>query len=104
MGFQDVPELTFTLLSGALMYAAVFMVTDPVSAPKKPLAQYTYAAFIGVMIVFLRWRSSFVGAVAFGILLGNLIAPLLDEGAGWLAARKKARAEAAKQAASGGDA
>ncbi len=98
LGYELVPELTFTLLSGALMYAAVFMVTDPVSAPKKPLAQYAYGAFIGIMIVFLRWKSSWVGAVAFGILLGNLIAPLLDEAAGWLAARKKARAEAAKQA------
>jgi Na+-transporting NADH:ubiquinone oxidoreductase subunit B len=104
MGYQQVPELTFTLLSGALMYAAVFMVTDPVSAPKKPPAQYAYGAFIGVMIVFLRWRSSFVGAVAFGILLANLLAPLLDEGAGWLAGRKKAKARAAEKAASGGEA
>jgi Na+-transporting NADH:ubiquinone oxidoreductase subunit B len=104
LGDTTVPPVTFTLLSGALMYAAVFMVTDPVSAPKKPLAQYAYGAFIGIMIVFLRWKSSFVGAVAFGILLGNLLAPLLDEAAGWLSARKKAKAAAAKAGQEGGEA
>ncbi len=104
-GADGVPPLHFTLSAGALMYAAVFMVTDPVSAPKKKPAQLAYGAIIGFFIVFLRWRNSFAGAVAFAILLGNLLGPLLDEAASsydsWNKARKQ-RAEAAAQPATQG--
>ena len=76
--FQDAPTLVFTVFSGALMYAAIFMVTDPVSAPKVPLSQWIYGFFIGCMIVFFRYKSVFAEGVAFSILLGNMIAPSLD--------------------------
>ncbi len=68
----------FSLLSGALLYGAVFMVTDPVSAPKVPLSQYIYGAFIGIMVVFFRYQSIFAGGLAFAMLFGNMIAPSLD--------------------------
>ena len=78
LGISQVPPLTFTLFSGALLYAAVFMVTDPVSAPNLPQSQWIYGIFIGMMIVFFRYKSIFAGGVAFSILLGNMIAPSLD--------------------------
>lgn len=77
-GIDQVPPLHFTLLSGALLYSAVFMVTDPVSAPKVPLSQWIYGAFIGMMIVIFRYKAIFAGGVGFSILLGNMIAPSLD--------------------------
>ncbi len=77
-GIDQVPPLHFTLLSGALLYSAVFMVTDPVSAPKVPLSQWIYGAFIGMMIVIFRYKAIFAGGVGFAILLGNMIAPSLD--------------------------
>jgi len=64
--------------SGALLYAAFFMVTDPVSAPKQRAAQWLYSIFIGVMIVLFRWKAVFAGGVAFAILLGNTVGPSLD--------------------------
>ncbi len=77
-GLELTPDPIFTLFSGALLYAAVFMVTDPVSAPKVPLSQWIYGTFIGVMVVFFRFKSIFAGGVAFSILLGNMLAPSLD--------------------------
>jgi len=77
-GMDAVPPLHFTLLSGALLYGAVFMVTDPVSAPKVPLSQWIYGIFIGAMVVFFRYRSIFAGGLGFALLLGNMIAPSLD--------------------------
>jgi Na+-transporting NADH:ubiquinone oxidoreductase subunit B len=47
--------------SGALLYAAVFMVTEPVSAPKLPRSQWIYGLFIGMMIVFFRSYGIFHG-------------------------------------------
>jgi Na+-transporting NADH:ubiquinone oxidoreductase subunit B len=77
IGIEAVPPLLFTLLAGALMYAAVFMVTDPVSAPNLPTSQWIYGVFIGAMVVFFRFKG-FAGGVAFSILLGNMLAPSLD--------------------------
>lgn len=78
LGQSDVPPLAFTLASGALLYGAVFMVTEPVTAPKDRRAMLVYGALIGFLVVLLRWRGQFVGAVAFAILLGNIVGPLLD--------------------------
>ncbi len=78
LGAEAVPPIPWTLCSGAILYAAFFMVTDPISGPKNKKSQWVYGIFIGVMIVFLRWKAVFAGAVAFAILLGNTLAPTLD--------------------------
>jgi len=77
-GIAQVPPLHWQLLSGTTMFAVVYMITEPVSAPKKNAAQIAYAFLIGFLIITLRWRGIFVAAATFAILLGNLIAPLLD--------------------------
>ena len=92
MGVDKVPPLPFTLCSGALLYGTVFMVTEPISAPKKRLAMWVYGIFIGAMIVFMRWKAQFAGAVAFAILLGNIVGPTVDMAVGAWEARKKADA------------
>jgi len=89
-GVTAVQPLWWTLCAGGLMYGAVFMVTDPVSAPKESAAQFTYALFIGFMIVFFRWKAVFAEGVGFAILLGNTVGPSLDLLArAWPAARHK---------------
>jgi len=50
-GLNDVPPVGFTVFSGALLYAAAFMVTDPVSAPNNRTSQWIYAVFIGMMVI-----------------------------------------------------
>jgi Na+-transporting NADH:ubiquinone oxidoreductase subunit B len=94
-GIQTMPAPLFTLLSGGLLFAAVFMVTEPVSAPKLPLSQWIYGIFIGVMIVFLREKSLFSGAVGFALLLGNMAAPSLDL---WIKRIRASRSVPAKAA------
>jgi Na+-transporting NADH:ubiquinone oxidoreductase subunit B len=74
----DLPGIPFTLFSGALLYVAVFMVTDPISAPRDVVAQWLYGLFIGMLVVFFRYKSIFAGGAAFSILFGNMLAPSLD--------------------------
>ncbi len=78
LGADAVPPLLWSLSSGGLLYACFFMVTDPVSAPRKKPNQWIYAGFIGTMIILFRWQSIFIGGVGFAILLGNGLAPTLD--------------------------
>ncbi|MDP3176900.1 MAG: RnfABCDGE type electron transport complex subunit D [Spirochaetaceae bacterium] len=67
------------LLAGSYLFVAVFMATDPISAPKKPLSQAIYGAFIGCCTVAIRTFSAFPEGTSFGILLGNTFAPFIDE-------------------------
>ncbi len=77
-GIEAVPNTLWTITSGGFLFASFFMTTDPVSGPKHKTSQWLYGFFVGFMIVFLRWKSSFIGGVAFAILLGNTIAPTFD--------------------------
>ncbi len=89
-GATGAQPLWLKLLAGAFLYVAVFMVTDPVSAPRKPLAMWAYGGLIGLLIVLISWKSQFIAAASFSILLGNIFSPLLDRGAAWWEARRKA--------------
>lgn len=90
LGIETVPPLLFTLFSGALLYAAVFMVTDPVSAPKQKISQWIYGFLIGALIVFFRYKAVFAGGVGFAILIGNAFSPSLDLWLKRFKAKKKA--------------
>jgi Na+-transporting NADH:ubiquinone oxidoreductase subunit B len=78
LGLADVPPVPFTLCSGALLYGAVFMVTDPISAPKSSVAQWIYGLAIGMLVVLFRYKAVFIGGLAFAVLIGNMLAPSLD--------------------------
>lgn len=82
-----------SILSGSLLYITVFMVTDPVSAPKNPGSQWAYGFLIGAISAVIRIFSLFPEGVSFGLLIGNTFASLLDE---WFPpAKKKKKAKAA---------
>ncbi len=80
-----------SLLVGSFLFVAVFMATDPVSAPKKPLAQWLYGTLIGFSVVLIRSFSLFPEGTSFAVLLANTAASLLDD----LVSGKKAPASAA---------
>ena len=67
------------LLSGSILFVAVFMTTDPVSAPKKTGAQWIYGLVIGSVAALVRTFSLFPEGTSFGILIGNTFASLFDE-------------------------
>lgn len=65
------------ILSGGLIYGAVFMATDYVTSPANNLARYIYYVLMGVIIALLR-KGTGIETVSFAILLMNLIVPLLS--------------------------
>jgi Na+-transporting NADH:ubiquinone oxidoreductase subunit B len=103
-GVDAVPPLAWSLCSGALLYACIFMVTDPISAPKDKTTQILYAALIGALIIFMRWKAVFAGGVGFAILLGNTVGPTLELTVKALAERRQKGAKAVPAAAVAGEA
>ncbi|NNM67090.1 MAG: RnfABCDGE type electron transport complex subunit D [Spirochaetales bacterium] len=67
------------MMVGSLLFGAVFMSTDPVSSPKKPVALWLYGIIIGGVTILIRVYAGFPEGISFGILTANTFASLLDE-------------------------
>ncbi len=68
----------FHLFSGATMFAAFFIATDPVSASTTARGRLWYGALIGVLVYLIRTYGGYPDAVAFAVLLANMCVPLID--------------------------
>ncbi len=68
----------FHLLSGATMFGAFFIVTDPVTSAVSVRGRLIYGALIGVLIYIIRVRGNYPDAVAFAVLIMNFAAPFID--------------------------
>ncbi|WP_028491204.1 electron transport complex subunit RsxD [Thioalkalivibrio sp. ALE19] len=68
----------FHVFSGAVILGAFFIATDPVSAATTKLGRILYGAGIGLLIYVIRTWGGYPDAVAFAVLLMNMVAPTLD--------------------------
>lgn len=66
------------LFSGGTLLAIFFVVTEPITAPDEKSAQIIYGAVIGALIFCIRHWGDYTDGIAFAVLFGNAIAPLLD--------------------------
>ena len=66
------------LFSGATMFAAFFIATDPVSASTTIKGRLVYGAFIGLLVFVIRQWGGYPEGVAFAVLLANMMVPLID--------------------------
>jgi Na(+)-translocating NADH:ubiquinone oxidoreductase B subunit len=67
------------LCAGGLLFGAFFMTTDPVTGPTTNSGKWIYGIIIGCVTVLIRNFTAYVEGVTFAILLGNIVAPILDE-------------------------
>ncbi len=68
----------FHWFAGATMLAAFFIATDPVTAPRGAGGQWLFGLAIGALVFAIRAGGSHPDGVAFAVLLGNLLTPVLD--------------------------
>ncbi|MDP8079877.1 electron transport complex subunit RsxD [Phocoenobacter skyensis] len=66
------------LLSGAMMFGAFFIATDPVTASTTPQGKLIFGALIGLLLYIIRYYGNYPDAVAFSVLLANICVPLID--------------------------
>lgn len=65
------------MLSGGLMFGAIFMATDYVTSPKGVYGQIVYYVALGVLTALLRYLTK-IEVVSFAIMLMNLLVPMID--------------------------
>lgn len=68
----------FHLFSGGSMMCAFFIATDPVTAATSRSGRFIYGALIGFFVFIIRVFGGYPDAVAFSVLLLNLLAPTID--------------------------
>jgi RnfABCDGE-type electron transport complex D subunit len=70
---------TVHLLSGGLMLAAFFIVTDPVTSPNTALGQFIFGLGCGLLTWIIRTWGGYPEGVAFAVLLMNAATPIIDQ-------------------------
>ncbi|HZV97842.1 MAG TPA: electron transport complex subunit RsxD [Methylophilaceae bacterium] len=68
----------FHLFSGAAMFCAFFIATDPVSGPTTPVGKLVFAGGVGILTYLIRVFGGYPDGVAFAVLLMNICVPLID--------------------------
>ena len=68
----------FSILNGGVLFASVFMVTEPVTSPRNDMGKVMYAIFIGLLTVTLRFLSDMPEGASTAILFMNMFTPMID--------------------------
>ncbi len=77
----DVPGLLsvfYELFCTSVVFCAVFMLTDPVTSPKRGMAKALYGLAAGVVIMLFRWHGGYEETAPFALLLINGTSHLFD--------------------------
>lgn len=75
---QVIEYTLFHLLSGGILFGAVFMITDPVTSPITRPGRWIYGIFVGALVVLIRLFGAYPEGVAFALLFANMFVPLID--------------------------
>lgn len=66
------------LFSGAMMFGAFFIATDPVTASITPRGKLIFGGLVGLLVYLIRYYGNYPDAIAFSVLLANIGVPLID--------------------------
>ena len=75
---------TYQILSGGLVFGAVFMATDYVSTPITRSGKVLFAIGCGLITFLIRYFGSYPEGVSFSILFMNILSPYIEK---WTAPR-----------------
>ncbi|NCC20916.1 MAG: NADH:ubiquinone oxidoreductase subunit RnfD, partial [Alphaproteobacteria bacterium] len=63
---------------GGVMFAAVFMLTDPVTNPTSTAGRIIFALGVGILTVLIRVQANLPGGVLYSILIMNIFTPTIE--------------------------
>ncbi len=69
----------YSVLSGGLLFGAVFMATEPVTTPRNPLGKIVFALFLGVLTVLFRFIGNLPEGVGTAIIVMNIFTMPIDK-------------------------
>lgn len=69
----------YSILSGGLLFGAVFMATEPVTSPRNPLGKVVFALFLGTLTVLFRFIGNLPEGVGTAIIVMNIFTMPIDK-------------------------
>ena len=78
VGTDSLQALQYEMMAGLLLFGAVFLLSDPVTSPKRDSSLAAYGIFAGVVTMLFRYFGGFEESVPFAILLANAMVPVID--------------------------
>ncbi len=72
------PSAWFHLLSGGFLFAAAFMVSDPVTSPLTRAGKWYCGIMMGVLTIVIRTCTGYDEGVMFAVIIANTFSPLID--------------------------
>ena len=73
-----VHSVIYEMMSGTLVFGAVFMLGDPVTSPKRPASRALYGFVAGVVTMLFRHFGTYDHGFAFALLIMNALAEEFD--------------------------
>lgn len=68
----------FHVLSGGVMFGAIFMLTDPVTSPTSAAGRTIFALGCAILTVLIRIKANYPEGVLFSILIMNMLTPMIE--------------------------
>lgn len=75
----DIEDTIYQLMSGGIIFAAAFMITDYSTSPMSPKGQYIYVIGAAILTVVIRLYGGYPEGVSFAIIIMNVFVPLIDK-------------------------
>lgn len=79
---NSITVATYQILSGGLMFGAVFMATDYVTTPINRTGRMVFAFGCGLMTFLIRYFGSYPEGVSYAILFMNILSPYIEKWTG----------------------
>ena len=75
---ETIAPPVFQILTGGLLFGAMFMATDPVTSPFTKAGKFIFGILCGILTILIRSFSGYVEGVMFSIVIMNAFTPLID--------------------------
>ena len=79
IGYGSLETALYQLLSGSVIFAAVFMATDYVTTPITRTGKMIFAFGCGLITFVIRFYGSYPEGVSFALLLMNILSPYIEK-------------------------
>ena len=77
-GMNPLSSLLLQLGSGYVLFAGIFLINDPVTAPRFWLGRVVYGVLTAVLVMLLQREGRFEAGSCFAVLLMNAFSPIID--------------------------
>lgn len=78
-GSDSLGSPLFHLFAGGTLFAAFFIVTDPVTTPQTARGMLLFGAGVGIITFIIRSIGAYPDGIAFAVLLMNALVPLFEQ-------------------------